>query len=261
MMTTTRSSGCQPAAWVSALALAAAGGAAQAQSTTQPSPSTTTTATAASETLSARQQAIVPIAALAAMGDIQKLGAALNQGLDAGLTVSDAREVLVQVYAYAGFPRSLNALNELMRVLEARKQRGIQDAPGRAPSRPIPTGEALLAAGTANQTKLVGAPVRGPVYEFAPAIDEYLKAHLFGAIFDRDNFEWRDRQVATVSMLSSLAGAEAQLLSHMRVSMNVGLSAGQLRQVTQVLGDRVDAENGRRAREALARHLSTSGGG
>ena len=51
----------------------------------------------------------------------------------------------------------------LLKVVEARKQRGIQDGPGRAPSRAIPKGEALLAAGTANQTKLVGAPVSGPV--------------------------------------------------------------------------------------------------
>ena len=226
-----------------------------------PAPTTPTTAAPTFETLSAQQQAIVPIAAFAAAGDITKLGAALNQGLDAGLTVSDAREVLLQVYAYAGFPRSLNALNELMRVLEARRQRGVQDAPGRAPGRPIPKGDALLAAGTANQTRLVGAPVRGPVYEFAPAIDEYLKTHLFGAIFERDNFEWRSRQIATVSMLSALTGAEAQLQSHMRVSMNVGLTASQLRQLTQVLADRVDAENARRAHEALARQLATTGGG
>jgi 4-carboxymuconolactone decarboxylase len=72
--------------------------------------STRMTNTSNSDTLSAAQQAIVPIAAFAAAGDIAKLNAALNQGLDAGLTVSDAREVLVQLYAYAGFPRSLNAL-------------------------------------------------------------------------------------------------------------------------------------------------------
>jgi len=76
-----------------------------------------TSTSATSETLSARQQAIVPIAAFAATGDIAKLDTALNQGLDAGLTVSDVREVLVQVYAYAGFPRSLNALGELMKVV------------------------------------------------------------------------------------------------------------------------------------------------
>lgn len=66
----------------------------------------------ASETLSIRQQAIIPIAAWGAAGDMSRLAAALTQGLDAGLTVNEAKEVLVQLYAYAGFPRSLNALSE-----------------------------------------------------------------------------------------------------------------------------------------------------
>src|SRR5579871_4905873 len=71
-----------------------------------------TTAPAASATLTARQQAIVPIAALAAAGTMAKLNSVLNDGMDAGLTVSDAKEILLQLYAYAGFPRSLNALGE-----------------------------------------------------------------------------------------------------------------------------------------------------
>lgn len=48
----------------------------------------------ASETLSIRQQAFVPIAAFAAAGDIAKLNTALNQGLDASLTVPPRVETL-----------------------------------------------------------------------------------------------------------------------------------------------------------------------
>jgi len=212
----------------------------------------------ASETLSTRQQAIVPIAAFAAAGDMTRLSGALNHGLDGGLTVSDVREILVQLYAYAGFPRSLNALGELMKVLESRKQRGIQDAPGHQPSRPIPTGEALLAAGTANQTKLAGSPVKGAVIDFAPTIDEYLKTHLFGDIFERDNLDWQSRELATVSMLDALSGAEPQVQAHMRISMNVGITASQLRQLGQVLADCVDADAARRAHEALERQLGVT---
>ncbi len=98
---------------------------------------------------------------VAAVGDMPKLDAALNHGLDAGLSVGDAKEMLVQLYAYTGFPRSLNALSELMKVLDARKQRGVIDAPGADPG-PVPTGTELLAVGTANQTQLSGAPVKGP---------------------------------------------------------------------------------------------------
>ncbi|WDR86301.1 carboxymuconolactone decarboxylase family protein [Burkholderia ambifaria] len=226
-----------------------------APTTTQESQQVTSTSIA-SETLSTRQQAIVPIAAFAAKGDLARLNGALNQGLDAGLTVTDVREVLVQLYAYAGFPRSLNALGELMKVLETRRQRGIEDAPGHAPSRPIPTGAALLSAGTANQTKLAGGAVKGPLFDFAPAIDEYLKTHLFGDIFERDNLDWQSREIATVAMLAAMPGVEPQLQAHMRISMNVGLTESHLRQLGQVLADRVDADSATRAHEALEKQVA-----
>ena len=209
-----------------------------------------------SETLSAKQRAIIPIAAFAAVGDMHQLNAALNRGLDAGLTLSDAKEVLVQLYRYAGFARSLTALGELMKVVDARKQRGVHDDPGRAPRRPIPKGEALLAAGTANQTQLAGSPVKGPLFEFAPAIDEYLKTHLFGDIFARDNFDWQSRELATVGVLAALQGVESQLYSHVSISLNVGLTAAQLRQAGEVLSEQVNPEAGARARQALERRLA-----
>src|SRR4051812_32630385 len=58
--------------------------------------------------LTSKQQAIAPITAATATGDMPQLNAALNRGLDAGLSISNAKEVLVQMYAYTGFPRSLN---------------------------------------------------------------------------------------------------------------------------------------------------------
>ena len=180
-----------------------------------------------------------------AVGDMPRLNAALNQGLDAGLTVSDAKEILVQLYAYAGFPRSLNALGELMKVMEARRQRGIQDAPGREPGRPVPTGKELLALGTANQTKLSGAPVAGPLFEFAPAIDEYLKTHLFGDIFARDNLDWQSRELATVGALAAMPGVESQLQSHMRGQHERGPHRRAVASAGEVLGQRGEAEAAR----------------
>ena len=211
---------------------------------------------AMSETLSAKQQAIPLIASFMASSDMPRLNAALNQGLDAGLTISDAREILVQLYAYVGFPRSLNALGELLQVVDARRQRGVQDAPGREPSRPIPTGADLIAAGTANQTKISGAPVRGPVFDFAPIINQYLQAHLFGDIFERDNLDWQSRELATVGALAATPGVESQLRSHMAASLRVGLTAAQLRQLTQLLAERGDAQAARRATEALTQALA-----
>jgi alkylhydroperoxidase/carboxymuconolactone decarboxylase family protein YurZ len=208
--------------------------------------------------LSAAQRAIAPIAAFAARGDLPRLAAAINQGLDAGLTINELKEVLVQLYAYAGFPRSLNALGELMKALDARSKVGIVDEPGPTPSQPIPTGETLLAVGTANQTRLVGSPVKGALFEFAPEIDLFLKTHLFGDVFERDNLDWQSREIATVSMLAALGGVESQLQAHLRISMNIGLTTRQLRQLSEVLAERVGAEVARQADDALDGLLNVS---
>ena len=219
--------------------------------------STSMSTTSASGTLSNKQLAIPVIAAFMASSDLPRLNQALNQGLDAGLTVSETKEILVQLYAYAGFPRSLNALGELMKVLEARKQRGIKDAQGRDPVREIPTGDALLEAGIANQTRISGGVVKGPLFEFAPVINQYLQTHLFGDIFERDNLDWQSRELATVGALAATPGAEPQLHAHMLASLRVGLTAEQLRQVTRVLTERVDKAVADRANEALTQALAS----
>jgi alkylhydroperoxidase/carboxymuconolactone decarboxylase family protein YurZ len=56
--------------------------------------------------LSSKQQSIVAVSAFAANGNLDKLKTALNGGLAAGLTVNEIKEILVQLYAYTGFPRS-----------------------------------------------------------------------------------------------------------------------------------------------------------
>lgn len=210
-----------------------------------------------SETLSARQQAIPLMAASMAASQMDKLNSALNQGLDAGITINEAKEILVQLYAYTGFPRSLNALNELMKVVEARKQRGIEDMEGKEPVSPVPAGDELLRVGTANQTKISGAPVQGPLFDFAPVINQFLQTHLFGDIFARDNLDWQSRELATVGALAATPGVEAQLLSHILASMRVGLTASQLHQLAEVLRDHGGNEAAMRAEKALKQALAS----
>jgi alkylhydroperoxidase/carboxymuconolactone decarboxylase family protein YurZ len=45
-----------------------------------------------------------------ARGDQSSLAIAIGAGLEAGLTANQIKEALSQLYAYTGFPRSLNAL-------------------------------------------------------------------------------------------------------------------------------------------------------
>jgi 4-carboxymuconolactone decarboxylase len=184
--------------------------------------------------LNSKQRAIIPIAAFTANGDFAKLKTALNEGLDAGLTVNEIKEVLVQLYAYAGFPRSLNSIGTFMTVLDERGKKGIKDEKGKEAS-PMPVGKSSLELGTENQTKLVGQPVTGPLYDFAPAIDRFLKAHLFGDIFQRDVLNWQDRELATLAALANIESVNTQLRGHMVIGMHNGLTPEQLREFVSVL--------------------------
>lgn len=176
--------------------------------------------------LNNREQQITAIAMWTARGNMPELRTALAAGLDAGLTVNEIKEILVQLYAYCGFPRSLNALGNFMALLEEREAKGIKDAAGKLPG-PLPAGKSID-FGTANQTKLCGAPVKGALFEFAPAIDEFLKAHLFGDIFGRDNLDWRTRELATVAALAALEGGESQLASHIAIAKHNGVTDAQI---------------------------------
>lgn len=186
--------------------------------------------------LNAKQKSIATVASYAARGNQNGLKQALVEGLDAGVSVNEFKEILVQTYAYCGFPRSLNALNTLMQVTE---ERGNKDELGKLPSAK-PEGESLD-YGTENQTKLVGRPVEGKIYEFAPAIDEFLKAHLFGDIFARDNVDWQTRELATIAMLASMNNVTAQLNSHINVGKHNGLTDEQVTEILEI-ADKTGAE-------------------
>ncbi|WPN72434.1 carboxymuconolactone decarboxylase family protein [Pseudomonas germanica] len=255
MATDTRSSAALPALMAFCLIV---GSMFSATTQAAETPQSMTTPQTTAQALSGKQQTIPLIAAFMATSDMRNLNSALNQALDAGLTISETREILVQLYAYVGFPRSLNALNELMTVVQVRKQRGIEDAPGREPGRAIPVGDELLASGTANQTKISGAPVKGPVFEFAPVINQFLQTHLFGDIFERDNLDWQSRELATVGALAATPGVESQLRAHMAASLRVGLSAAQLAEVTELLKKHGDAQTAERANAALKEALAAS---
>ncbi|QXI14649.1 carboxymuconolactone decarboxylase family protein [Pseudomonas zeae] len=255
MTTDTRSSAALPALMAFCLSV---GSMFSATTQAAETPQSMTTPQTTAQALSSKQQTIPLMAAFMATSDMPNLNSTLNQALDAGLTISETREILVQLYAYVGFPRSLNALNELMTVVQARKQRGIEDAPGREPGRAIPVGDELLASGTANQTKISGAPVKGPVFEFAPVINRFLQTHLFGDIFERDNLDWQSRELATVGALAATPGVESQLRAHMAASLRVGLSAAQLAEVTELLKKHGDAQTAERADAALKEALAAS---
>ena len=199
--------------------------------------------------LTPKQRSLVAIAAMEAKGDIEGLRKALNNGFEQGLTVSEAKEALSQLYAYTGFPRSLNALGTLQRVLNDRKAKGLKTEAGKEAD-PLPEDYDALKQGTEVQTKLSGAPFN---YTFAPQTDYYLKAHLFGDIFARNNLTYVEREIVTVSAISALEGCEPQLMAHVRGAKNMGVTDAQLHEIPSILREKVGEEEAVRAAQAVAK--------
>jgi 4-carboxymuconolactone decarboxylase len=206
--------------------------------------------------LTKRQQSIATIAAFTASGQLPRLEDALNGGLDAGLTVNEIKEILVQLYAYAGFPRSLNGLTTFMAVLKNREANGITDEIGPEAS-PLPTDKSSVDLGTENQTRLLGAPATGEYIAFAPAIDQFLKSHLFGDIFGRDILDFPSREIATIAALATLDGVDSRLKAHVRIGLNTGLTATNLNGLVGVLRSEVGQTQADNAQTILEEVLNS----
>lgn len=201
-------------------------------------------------TLSLKEQSIVAIAAFMAKGDQASLKTELNSGLNAGLTINEAKELLVHLYTYTGFPRSLNALSTLESVLKERKANGQADIAGKAANKVTSRGS-KFAAGKANQTKLTGSAATGAPQRFAPLIDTFLKEHLFADIFSRDVLNWKTREIATISALASLGGVEAQLRGHFGVGLHNGITETQLAVIVSILGSKIGRKESATAHDVL----------
>ncbi|MEQ7799601.1 carboxymuconolactone decarboxylase family protein [Pedobacter sp. ASV1-7] len=182
--------------------------------------------------LSAKQRSIVRISALTGKGDLLNLKSEINAGLNSGLTINQIREAIVHLYAYAGFPRSIQGLQTLISVLDERKVKGIKDEKGKEAS-PINNQRSKYERGKAILEELTGVPETGSktgYAAFAPEIEVFLKEHLFADIFERDVLTYAERELVTVSVLSSIGGVEPMLRSHLNICLNVGLSPDQLQQ-------------------------------
>lgn len=205
--------------------------------------------------LDAKQQSIVAIAALTATGNLDDLRTQLNVGLDAGLTLEETKEILVQLYAYCGFPRSLNAISTLMDVADKRKANGINDKQGKV----------FISKNSSKDTYEQGRKVLETLTKtpqakpapgfgvFAPRIDAFLKEHLFADIFKSDVLTFQQRELVTVSALAAMPGVAGQLQSHVKMGINTGITENQLVETANLIEKFVSRTQANSLREVLSR--------
>jgi alkylhydroperoxidase/carboxymuconolactone decarboxylase family protein YurZ/quinol monooxygenase YgiN len=194
--------------------------------------------------LTLQEQALVKISALTATGNLEQLKVQFHAGLDAGLMINEIKEELVQLYAYCGFPRSLNGISTFMTVLEERKSKGISDKEGKPIIVQSQAGD-KYEQGRKVLENLTKTPQSKPAPGFgvfAPRIDAFLKEHLFADIFESNVLSYRQREIVTIAALTSMPGVEVQLQAHLKMGMNTGITQDQMAQVAELIAKFVSKE-------------------
>jgi 4-carboxymuconolactone decarboxylase len=92
------------------------------------------------------------------------------------------------------------------------------------------TQETRYERGLKKMSEVYGVPVEEVV---APLRDlgRYMVEFPYGDIYSRDGLAARDREIATIAMLTALGGREPQLRVHMASALNVGLTADELNEI------------------------------
>lgn len=208
-----------------------------------------------SQDLDSSEQNLVAISALTATGNLGDLKTQLSRSLDAGITINEIKEALTQLYAYCGFPRSLNAINTFKTVLDDRVAKGIKDHTGK---------EIFVENNVADKYEqgrkvleiLTKTPQSKPAPgfgEFAPRADAFLKEHLFADIFVSDVLSFKQRELVTIAALAAMPGVEPQLQSHIGMGMNTGITLKQVKVVFDIIEKIVSKEQAETARAVLSK--------
>lgn len=209
------------------------------------------------QNLDKKQSNLVTISSLTAVGNLENLKVQLSKGLDSGLTINEIKETLVQLYAYCGFPRSLNAINTFKTVLDERKSKGINDIEGKKIIVENNV-EDKYEQGRKTLETLSKTPQSKPAKgfgEFAPRIDAFLKEHLFADIFVSDVLNYQQRELVTISALASLSGVESQLQSHIKIGKNTGITDNQLEQLADLIQESVSKTQANTVRKIIGKPL------
>lgn len=177
------------------------------------------------------------------------------------MTVNEINEVLIHAYAYCGFPRSLRAIQTFEALIKTRREQGIEDPAGREAS-PIKNDASRYERGRDILAEISGIPADAPktgYAAFAPTIERFLKEHLFADLFERDLLTYRERELATVSILAGVGGVEPMepmAYGHMNICLPLGITPEQLTALLNIVEMNLGPASATPLREVL-KNLTT----
>jgi len=166
-----------------------------------------------------KQRELITLVVLATNQTLPQLKAHVSAALNVGLTPVEIKEAVYQCAPYIGFPKTLNAINEVNEVFKAKNI-----------ALPIESQTTVdednrFQKGLATQVEIFG-DVIAKMRENAPAnqkhMQDYLSAFCFGDFYTRGGLDLKTRELLTLCIISALGGAEGQVKAHVQGNKNVG---------------------------------------
>lgn len=166
-----------------------------------------------------KQRELITLVVLATNQTLPQLAAHVSAALNVGLTPVEIKEAVYQCAPYIGFPKTLNAINEVNGVFKAKNialpvesQKTVEE-------------DSRLDKGLAVQVEIFG-DIIAKMRENAPAnqkhMQDYLSAFCFGDFYTRGALDLKTRELLTLCIISALGGAESQVKSHVQGNKNMG---------------------------------------
>ncbi|MDP1427210.1 carboxymuconolactone decarboxylase family protein [Priestia megaterium] len=171
------------------------------------------------DNLDDKQRELITLVVLATNQTLPQLKACVSAALNVGLTPVEIKEAVYQCAPYIGFPKTLNAINEVNEVFKAKNI-----------ALPVESQKTVdednrFQKGLATQGEIFRDGIK-KMQESAPLnqkhMQEFLSAFCFGDFYTRNGLDLKTRELLTLCIISALGGAEGQVKAHVQGNINVG---------------------------------------
>jgi len=169
--------------------------------------------------LNDKMRELITLVVLSVNQTLPQLKAHVSAALRIGVTPVEIKEAVYQCAPYIGFPKTLNAINEVNAVFKAK------NIALPVESQTTTDEETRFEKGLAVQVEVFG-DVIAKLRQNAPAnqvhIQDYLSAFCFGDFYTRGGLDLKTRELLTLCIISAVGGAESQLKAHVQGNKKVG---------------------------------------
>ena len=168
-----------------------------------------------------KMRELITLVVLATSQTLPQLKAHVSAALNVRVTPVEIKEAVYQCAPYIGFPKTLNAINEVNEVFKAKNIALPLE------SQKTTDEETRFEKGLAVQVEVFG-DVIAKLRQNAPAnqvhMQDYLSAFCFGDFYTRGGLDLKTRELLTLCIINALGCTESQLKAHVQGNKKVGNS-------------------------------------